>query len=79
MDNNQIMNAIDQAFDNATKPVQKTQPKPSTASFADPEEYRKSTGKRFRMTKNEKSEFGDTSEGRQRAFEARMQAGTLEM
>jgi len=80
MDNtNQIMSAIDAAFDKATKPVTKASTPSSSATFANPEEYRKQTGKRFRMTKGERNTFGDTNEGRQKAFESRRDSGSLEV
>ena len=40
-------------------------------SYSTPEEYRQATGKRFRMTKEEQSTYGNTEEGRQKAFESR--------
>jgi hypothetical protein len=80
MDNtNEIMSAIDAAFDKATKPVMKASTPSSSTTFANPEEYRKQTGKRFRMTKEEKRLHGDDETARQKAFEERMKSGLLEM
>jgi len=79
MDNtNQIMNAIDAAFDKATKPVNVPVNSPFKA-YANPEEYRSATGRRFRMTKEERTTFGDTVDGRQKAFESRRDSGSLEI
>jgi hypothetical protein len=42
-----------------------------------PEDYRKETNKRFRMTKEEQTKFTNDASGRQLAFEARQIAGLL--
>jgi hypothetical protein len=78
MENNEIMKAIDSAFDKATKPVNVSVNSPFKA-YANPEEYRNATGRRFRMTKEERTTFGDTNEGRQKAFESRRDSGSLEV
>jgi hypothetical protein len=46
-------------------------------TYANPEEYRKATSKRFRMSKEEQTTFGNTEEGRQKAFLARQESGKL--
>ena len=66
-----------EAVDNAIK-SSVTQPQ-VTGSFKwqNPEAYRADTGKRFRMTKEEQAAHGNTEQGRQAAFEARLVAGLL--
>lgn len=45
--------------------------------YTSTEDYRKSTGKRFRMSKEELEKFGKTDEGRELAFKARQDSGLL--
>lgn len=49
----------------------------SSQTYRNPEDYRQKTGKRFRMTKEEQTTYGNTEDGRQKAFEARQSAGKL--
>lgn len=46
-------------------------------TYANPEEYREKTSRRFRMSKAEQELFGNTPEGRLKAFLARQEAGKL--
>lgn len=71
-----ITEQVDAAFKEAvSSPVQTT---PAEVKWQDPDAYRAATGKRFRMTKEEKSVHGDTLTGRQEAFMKRQLAGLLE-
>ena len=78
---NNIANAIDQAFQTAiVQPVVAEAPAtPSVEGlkWATPDAYRAETGKRFRVTNEEKALHGDTPEGRMAAFIARQTAGLL--
>lgn len=78
MNEKDLKTMINQAFDNAFGTSQEsTQMQSSSQLYTDVEDYRQKTGKRFRMTKAEMTQYGKTEEGRQQAFNARQQAGTL--
>ncbi len=78
MNEKDLKTMINQAFDNAFgSPQESTQMQSSSQLYTDVEDYRQKTGKRFRMTKAEMIQYGKTEEGRQQAFNARQQAGTL--
>lgn len=79
MNEKDLKTMINLAFDNAfgSSSEESTQMQQSTQLYTDAEDYRQKTGKRFRMTKQEMNEYGQSPEGRQQAFEARQRAGTL--
>ncbi len=68
-----IIKMIDTALETALEPVVEAV-KPQ---YADAEEYRVKTNKRFRLTKEEIATHGSTPQGRQAAFLARQVAGKL--
>lgn len=72
-ENLNIVDKIDDAFKTATATTGETKP----LTWANPEEYTKATGRRFRMTNEEITKFGKDEAGRQKAFEERQQTGTL--
>lgn len=49
----------------------------SARLYTDAEDYRQKTGKRFRLTKQEIEQYGQSVDGRQQAFLARQAAGKL--
>ena len=65
-----IKQMVDQALGNQTAPLIKV--------WETPEAYKESTGKRFRLTKEEIAKHGSNPEGRQAAFIARRDSGKLE-
>jgi hypothetical protein len=71
-----VVAAVDAAMAGAVASVA-PQAAAQALQWANPEEYRQATGKRFRMTKEERTQHGETPEGRQAAFVARAQAGSL--
>ncbi len=77
-ENINIVEKIDEAFKDATAPAQ-TSPD-SALRWATPEDYTKETGRRFRVTNEEITKFGNPKEvatARQAAFEERQRLGTL--
>ena len=68
------MTDIKQMVDNALG----NQVTPTTPKWETPEAYKASTGKRFRLCKEEIAKHGSSPEGRQAAFIARRDSGKLE-
>ena len=80
MQESEIKTMIDNAFNNTvtevTTQTEQTQaPASQLETYKDPESYRKATGKRFRMTKEEIGR----GLSREAAFEERAKAGKLEV
>jgi hypothetical protein len=79
MNEKDLKTMINQAFNDAfgcqTEESRGTEQ--SARLYNDAEDYRQRTGKRFRMTKQELDQYGQTPEGRQQAFLARQTAGKL--
>ena len=73
MNEKDLKTMINQAFNDAFGcQTQESCDATTQQSYSTPEEYRRATGKRFRMTKEEQSTYGNTEEARQKAFEIRM-------
>jgi hypothetical protein len=79
MNEKDLKTMINQAFNDAfgCQNEESAQMQPSTELYTDAEDYRQKTKKRFRMTKQEMDQYGQTPEGRQAAFLARQTAGKL--
>jgi len=65
-----IKQMVDQALGAQTTPAK--------ATWANADEYKAATGKRFRLTKEEIAKHGSNPEGRLAAFIARRDSGKLE-
>jgi hypothetical protein len=79
MNEKDLKTMINQAFHDAfgCQTEESLQVQSSSQLYTDAEDYRQKTGKRFRMTKQEMNQYGQSPEGRQQAFLARQQAGQL--
>lgn len=78
MENNEasmvnVTEQVEKALQSAVTPA----PVTGTIRWQTADEYRTETGKRFRMTKEELAQHGDSPEGRLNAFHARQIAGLL--
>ena len=79
MNGKDLKSMINQAFNDAfgCQTEESCETQSSSQLYIDAEDYRQKTGKRFRMTKQEMDQYGQTPEGRQQAFLARQTAGQL--
>jgi hypothetical protein len=79
MNNENTLINVTEQVENAFKEAVTITPTPQApvGKWSDPDAYRAETGKRFRMTKEERIQHGETEAGRLAAFIARQIAGLL--